>query len=732
MLTIFNKWMGSAIVVCSTLFSVSTTAQVATTVPIPDRLVGSYTVKMVDASSFSPIPADTVTTVTISALGTLCTQGLVLDNPVIRGAFGNVVWDVQEADLSFVLNVNDDSFEDLSLLSLSGSSYGHLEFVATSNPTDCGTSSPDANDFFTEVEGAFPSTFPGGPFTFNQIGSGFDVFRFYQKTGIYLGIRDDVAYARGGDYGQEFIRLGDVDDIIADTNVLFRPSQITSFFYGTYRLAMTEPNAFSPIPEDAELTFVITPGGQMCVGEFVLSAPVVSGTNITWTNVNGNVRYALDLTLDDDAESFEENFGKGIIAFQSATGAPYGSFEGDKISLSTECGDASGGNSDLASIDELFGLAEQQYPTLFRAGPQTFTQKNDGFVYRYYLQSGVYVGVKDGQVYLNGGQFGTSEEPVPFGSLSAVLAQLKATPKPAIIPASQIGTYTMTFSGVTAYSPFADKSTANVVITAAGGLCMNGVELATATSKPASPGFLIWENANAGLNLSLELDDISPTELSLQVNAFNGLPYATLKGSKTSLAGICGTSAGLTDIASANQLFGLAEQYYPGLFLANTLSFNQINGNTISRYYATTRTAISIEGDSVSVSGGQFGLGQDVGTVSNVIRDIITANTSTVGPVYDMLVEGTSQTKFANLATVYGRVEAKKYAVQRPDSVDTAALKAAVALAISDSVTKVDSSTVSVFSDTADALVLTATVSSDSVTRVEKDFQLVITIKRRL
>lgn len=743
MLAIFRTYMCAAILICGIFFPLSGTAQVATSVYIPGDLVGTYTVRMVDRSSISPIPAGTETTVTITAGGTLCTQGLVLTSPAVRGVFGSVVWDVQEVDLSFVLDIHDDAFEDLTLLSLVGSSYGRLEFVNNLPSEECGASTDlnNVNDFFDTVEDAFGDIFPGGPFTFNQIGNGFGVFRFYQKTGVYLAIRDGVAYARGGDYGDELIQVGDVGDIIDDFNTLFRPDQIASFYHGTYQLTLTETQPFSPLEDSTELTFVIAPSGRMCVGEFVLSASVINGAqSAVWSSPNSDLRYVLDLTRDDglNAEEYRTEFAVGVITYQTADGTYYGSFEGDKVSLSTECGDANGGNADLASINELFALAEQQYPALFPLGPQTYNQKNDGYVYRYYYDSGIFIGVKDGLVYLNGGQFGNNVEPTSIGTLAAILVQLNDTPSAVTIPSSQVGTYAMTFSGATSFSPsaFADGKGASVVITASGGLCMDGVELATAVSKPARPGLAFWENANVGLSLSLDLNDLSTTDLSLEVNALDGLAYSSLAGDKISLASVCGANAVVTDIDLANQLFGLAEQYYPELFPASTLSFNQISGNAVKRNYEEKKTSIVIEGESVSVKGGEFGEStQVVGTLSKLIDEIVTANIPPPGamPIYDMFVKGTSQTRFGNLATKKGRYDSRKYAIERPDSGSDAALKAAVALAISDAVRKVDSSTVSVFSDTAEALILTATVSSDSITGdIGKNFQLLITIQKRL
>ncbi len=606
------------------LLSGRSMAQSSTIVNIPTSLQGLYSLDMVNAVSSSPIgntnKADEADNILlyVSPYGDLCTRNassstvqILSSTPVLQGGpFGVVTWEVAASGLRFSLPLSDTTFSGFELASVSGTLFGRLTGSAPQLDTGSCESPPLntglVNTLFAQAEAVFPVLFPGSAFSFNQIGSGFDVFRYYQGSDTYLAVRDERVYARGGDFGEEFVEVGTLKDLLADINTMRVPNRLASFFQGTFSLSLGETRPFSPVPEGTQLTFVITATGQLCVGELQLSFPQVAGTTATWNNTNGNLRYTLDLTRDDDPTTFEANFAEGEFTLQSLGGSTYGVFTGEKTSLATECGDAKGSDPDQSSISSLFALIEQQYPAVFPAGPQTYTQKQDGFTYRYYFESQVFVAVKNGTVYLNGGEFGTNAAPVPFGSLSAVLAQLNNTPVAATIPSSSAGTYAMSFSGASTFSRFADGLAATVVLDAQGGLCLDGVALGSATARTSSPGTAFWENSDTGLSIRLDTSTLTSTTMSLQVSSLSGLSFSTLAGTRTSLATGCGANAVATDIALANQLFSLAEQHYAALFPASLLSFNQLEGNTVRRFYPATGMTLSITGDAVSVKGGRM------------------------------------------------------------------------------------------------------------------------------
>ena len=739
----------------SALFCSVVVAQ-STPVSIPANLQGLYRLDMVGAQPLSPINAtDTANAsddiqVVITALGTLCVGELTLESPVLTGGLSaRARWVLPESELSFELAFTQEGFTGIDVLSSGGTSYGRLEGLLTGSDTrSCGDAQVDTSDavvLFRRAESVFPSLFPPGPFTYNQVGGGYDVYRYYQSTGIYLAVRDRTVFARGAGYGEAFREVGALDDLLDNIYELLRPNTLPSFYHGTYQLALADTQPFSPIADGTELTFVITSQGQLCAGELALSLPATNFANTTavWENPNGGQRYVLDLTRDDDDDPTERqaNFATGEISFQSGGGSYYGRFEGDKTSLSTVCADAAGVNPDLVDINTLFATAEQQYPAIFPSGPQTYNQQNGGFVYRYYYDSGVFISVRDGLVYLNGGQFGDREDPLVFGTLDAVLSQLNnAAVSVSIIPAAVAGTYTMSFGSATYFSPFSDGTAAQVVINSRGELCLDTLAFGTALARQSAPTRGFWESAEAGLSLSVELAELAASDLKLTVNSAAGLQYSTLTGTRTSLVSSCGTTAGATDMTLANQLFGLAQQHYAGLFPAGTLSFNQVNGNIVSRYYPATGMTLVVDGTAVSVRGGQYGNAfAQVGLLQSLISSIIAATTPVPAPlpvyVYDLEVAGTSTTKILSFTPLTRRFEERLYAVSRPVSTDQAALRVLVEKSLSGEVRQIDSALITVTVDTPTLLVFTAQVASDSVVAgnktTERDYSLTYTIRRR-
>lgn len=722
----------------------------STFVSIPEALQGYYTLEMVNATPLSPIQNTSPTNsaddilLYVTGYGELCTKNknsgaidLIASAPSLQGGvFGNVRWDVPSLDLSLSLNINQIPFAGFDLLSNSGGSYGKLTGnTPTFDNGSCGSppfNTSLSNTLFNLAESTYSTFFPGSSFSYNQIGSGYDVFRHYPSTDTYLAIRDEVVYARGGDFGEKFIVVGEIDDLIANINTMLVPNRLPTFYQGTYLLELTETKPFSPLAEGTVLNFVVTKTGQLCVGELALSFPVVSNNTAIWSNNSGNLRYTVDLTRDDDPATYEENIGTGEFFFQSIGGTTYGLFAGDKTSLATECSGAQGTDPDLSNINALFSTIEQKYPTVFPAGPQTYNQKLDGYTFRYYFDSQVFVLVKEGVVYLNGGEFGNNEEPVPYGTLTNILTVLNNSSLTATVPASSRGTYAMSFSSSTLFSPFRDGTTAQVILDALGNLCFDGVPLGKPFARQSSPNLAIWENANIGLSFSLDLSTLSATEMSLSVGSTSGIAFSTLSGDRTSLQSTCGGNV-VTDITLANQLFALAEQYYANLFPASSLSFSQSNGIIILRHYPSTDMTLYVEGEAVSVKGGAYGTTLvPVGQLSALIAQITAENTP-AAPIYDLKITGTGEV-IALSTSIRQSVDIKKYGIELPDSSDTSILTAFVRTSFSNTLTKIDSISISSVVSTVTQLVFNATVSNSTTvgsTTTTRSYDLVYTFSKR-
>lgn len=736
-------------------------AQVFPSVSIPASLQGLYILEVTDTTPLSPLQPTNPLLETddiylyVTELGEMCIRrsgssaiDVIASNPELRGGlFGKAHWDIPSMDLVFALDINTTTFSGFDVLSNSGNQYARL--TGASPQFDSGSCGEpplaNVNALFTSAQTAFSDLFPGSALVFNQVGNGFDVYRYYPATEVYLAVRDEMVYARGDDFGEEFVQVGVLEDLLEDINSMLVPNRIPSFYHGTFDLSLTTAQAFSPLPEGTALTFVLTGTGQLCVGEFNLSFPRISGTNAIWSNANGNIQYVLDLTRDDDPADFDANFPTGQFFMESASSARYGAFEGDKTSLSTECADAVGADPDLTRINELFGLAEIEYPAVFPSGPQTYNLRANGFTYRYYFDSQVFLAVKNGMVYLNGGQFGLNEDPVAYGTLSSVLGQLNDTPVTATIPTTILGTYAMSFGSATPFSPFADGTNVTVVLGSGGALCLDGVSLGQPFARQSTPTLAIWENADTGLSFTLNLAAVSTTTMTLDINSAAGLDFSELTGDRTSLSTSCGSSSAATNITQANQLFMLAETHYARQFPASLLSFNQLDGNTVRRFYPSTGLTLSITGDRVSVKGGSYGTALvDVGQLTALIAQIIVDTTPPVPtpvptptpppPVYDLTATGTGQVRLLSLPTVNRTINEKRFNLTRPLATDTAALRAIVQNVMKDEVRQFDSISITVTTDSTTALVFSSTVTSNTSSAgntTTRTYQLVITLRQR-
>jgi hypothetical protein len=734
-------------------------AQLFPGVNIPSQLLGRYSLDVTDTTPLSPLqPTDPLLSTDnielyVTAAGDLCigrtnstSVDLIASNPELRGGFfAKAHWDIPSLDLVFVLDINTPVFSGFEVLSTEGSLYGKLTGPRpSSNARSCGEPlQPNANFLFSAAETGFPDLFPPSALSFNQIGSGFDVFRYYPSTLTYLAIRDEAVFVRGGEYGDEFVQVGEVDSLVSNINLMPVPNRIDSYYQGTFALEMQDAQPFSPLPDGTALTFVLTGTGQLCVGELNLSFPRISGTNAIWSNPNGNQRYVLDLTRDDDPDDFDTNFPAGQFFLESASGVRFGAFEGDKTSLSTECADAVGTDPDITKINELFGLAEAQYPAVFPSGPQTYNLRADGFTYRYYFRSRVFLAVKSGVVYVNGGQFGLNEEPVAYGSLNAVLNQLNNTPVIATVPANVFGTYLMSFESATPFSPFANGTAVSVVLGSGGTLCLDGVAMGQPFARQSTPSLAIWDNLDTGISIALDLSTLNTTSMTLDVNSIAGLDFSRLAGDRTSLSTSCGTSSAATNITQANQLFMLAETHYARQFPASLLSFNQLDGNTVRRFYPSTGLTLSITGDRVSVKGGSYGTALvDVGQLTALIAQIIVDTTPPAPtpvptpppPVYDLTATGTGQVRLLSLPAVNKTINEKRFNLTRPLATDTAALRAIVQNVMKDEVREFDSISITVTTDSTTALVFSSTVTSNTSSAgntTTRTYQLVITLQQR-
>ncbi|HTQ98862.1 MAG TPA: hypothetical protein VMH83_02685 [Candidatus Acidoferrum sp.] len=196
------------------------------------------------------------------------------------------------------------------------------------------------------------------------------------------------------------------------------PTSISGSYDMTLQLSSTTYPNF-PYKQGDTIRFVIDGSNDtLCVnGTLLTSKPTGSANNdiFTWVS-NTNTYYEVALSNGQVIE---------VNAMQGNSNNFAGQFTGSKVSSSTTCTAYSASTSTTPTIttdmQSVFDVAAQLYPTLFTNGSALGLYQ--GYTYKYFASSGIYVGVKDGNVFLLGGQFGNSI--TNEGSISSVLTYLQ-------------------------------------------------------------------------------------------------------------------------------------------------------------------------------------------------------------------------------------------------------------------------------------------------------------------
>jgi len=202
------------------------------------------------------------------------------------------------------------------------------------------------------------------------------------------------------------------------------PATVPTSFQGTYNLTYAFAQTGSPVTNGATATMIIGPGGTMCIAGNTLSNPVI---------VNGNQHEghweipSVDLTLA--VSSLVSGYNEINVYKTSTVGTNsvtwYGQFQGSKVSTSTTgCGTATPAPTpvDPAKVAQLFDEAQKKLAQYFPASANAQTQTVDGYTYRFYPSTNIYLAINNGDIYVMGGQFGNT--PVKQGPLEAILSEL--------------------------------------------------------------------------------------------------------------------------------------------------------------------------------------------------------------------------------------------------------------------------------------------------------------------
>ncbi len=205
--------------------------------------------------------------------------------------------------------------------------------------------------------------------------------------------------------------------VLVSTAVQAQESAATvpTSFHGTYNMTFGSAQAGSPLTNGTAVTVIIAPGNLLCLGGYTLSNPVLRNGNAheaIWKQTSLGVELALSSLVN----------GFNEINLASTSGTFYGQLNGSKVSTSTTgCGSTTPA-PDLTKINDLFAQAQAKLAQYFPASANAVNQTLDGYVYRFYPSTNIYLAINNSDVYVMGGQFGNT--PLKQGNIETVLSEL--------------------------------------------------------------------------------------------------------------------------------------------------------------------------------------------------------------------------------------------------------------------------------------------------------------------
>lgn len=230
------KKVQALLIIASLFVSATVLAQTETPATLPASFVGTY--ETVFSSSFpgTSIPNRASVVMVIGSDNTLCVDGVLLSNPVLRnGNPAEAIWKDAASSVEYAVSNITASFNEFNVAGPDGSPagevvfYGQLTGSKVSDSTVCESSSgastttttpvaTDAiNQIFALAESKLPQIFTSGAITltFEQY-----VYRFYPDTSVYLAFTNDTAFLLGGAFGQSLVNIGSVSTVLTSLEAL--------------------------------------------------------------------------------------------------------------------------------------------------------------------------------------------------------------------------------------------------------------------------------------------------------------------------------------------------------------------------------------------------------------------------------------------------------------------------------------------------------------------------------
>jgi len=384
---------------------------------------------------------------------------------------------------------------------------------------------------------------------------------------------------------------------------------------GSYDLTL-QADPGSPIQDGSDVLLEISADGLLCADGIVFANPFEKNAvanRIFWSDAEADLEFSVDTA------------GPFVgVDLASADGDSYGTLLGAKVSNTpVACGA-------VAQSNDLFELAEAEYPDLFPASVFVFTQSDDNSDYRYYPATGLYLLVMDdGTVRLAGGDFGIGG--IEVGNVEDIL-DADTLGLEAILEVEEnggldyrISTYRLTLTNTRPFSPIPDGTTLTFVLTSDYRLCVGETILAPST---ASNGQIVWNNPQARYFYRLGPEPVDgdvpdwdwESQGSFTLVDAGGFVYGEFQGERISLDAECGDRLGEhPDLAEIEVMFALAEQLDPDTFPGGPQTFSRRDDGVVSRHYEESGVTVYIEDREVTATGGQFGAGTYLGLLEDVI-----------------------------------------------------------------------------------------------------------------
>lgn len=189
---------------------------------IPTSLHGTYELTFQSTHNDSPVAGGTPVTMVLAPGGTLCIADYMLYSPVLKnGDPSEAYWTESSLDLQLAVSHLQDGFSQASLVSMDGTVYGQFSGNKVSNNTTCsvlGSTPPDmerVSEIVELAETLYSDYFPeDGEASGFQVTDGF-VYRFYDGSNTYIGIKNGTVYVSGGVFGEGLTTIGGIGETLS-------------------------------------------------------------------------------------------------------------------------------------------------------------------------------------------------------------------------------------------------------------------------------------------------------------------------------------------------------------------------------------------------------------------------------------------------------------------------------------------------------------------------------------